>query len=101
MPRDGLDMRVPTHLSAKKEYGWLQSGKRVELRNKDGLTHWGKQKYETAELIVEVPALQVGRNAKGETYRIKTTKVFTEAEYPGMGQIWAEAEGGNEKKTER
>ena len=37
------------------------------------------------EITIEVPAIQMGTNKLNERYRIGTSKVFTENEFPEIG----------------
>ena len=85
---DRVDTTRPTEFRGNSEYALTQSGKRVKLRDTRGLTHRGKQVYQTPELTVEVPATQEGVNASGEQFQLETVKVYTEVEFPEMGELF-------------
>ena len=85
---DRVDTTRPTEFRGNSEYALTQSGKRVKLRDTRGLTHRGKQVYQTPELTVEVPATQEGVNASGEQFQIETVKIYTEVEFPEMGELF-------------
>ena len=88
MPIDRIDPTTQTEFRGNSEYGMTQSGKRVKLRDTRGLTARGKQVYQAPELTVEVPAIQEGTNASGEQYTLDTVKVYTEVEFPEMGELF-------------
>ena len=74
------------------EYAFTQSGNTVRLRNPDGgLTARGREMYQEPEITVEVPAIQMGTNKLNERSRIGTHKVFTENEFPEIGEIFRRA----------
>ena len=85
---DRVDTTRPTEFRGNSEYALTQSGKRVKLRDTRGLAQRGLQVYQTPELTVEVPATQEGVNASGEQYEIETVKVYTEVEFPEMGELF-------------
>ena len=85
---DRIDTTQATEFRGNSEYAVTQSGKRVKLRDVRGLTKRGQQVYQSAELTVEVPAIQEGVNAKGDTYSLDTVKVYTEVEFPEMGELF-------------
>ena len=85
---DRIDSTRPTKFRGNSEFATTQGGKRVRLRGPQGLTERGKQVYQTAELTVEVPATQEGVNAKGDQFELETYKVYTEAEFPEMGELF-------------
>ena len=88
MDTDTLNRNVQTYFRGNSEYTFTQTGNVVRLRNADGsLTERGKQMYTTPEITVEVPAIQMGTNNLNERYRIPTYKVFTENEYPEIGEV--------------
>ena len=89
MNTDTINRNVRTYFRGNSEYTFTQTGNVVRLRNSDGsLTKRGEQVYESPEITVEVPALQVGTNKLNEQYRIPTHKVFTENEYPEIGEVF-------------
>ena len=49
--------------------------------------------YQNPEITVEVPAIQMGTNKSNERYRIPTYKVFTENEYPEIGEVFRGTSG--------
>ena len=62
---DRIDTTRRSEFRGNSEWATTQSGKRVKLRDPRGLTKRGQQVYQSAELTVEVPAIQEGVNAKG------------------------------------
>ena len=94
LPTDAINRTARTFFRGNSEYTFTQSGGIVRLRKTDGsLTERGKQMYTTPEITVEVPALQVGTNKLNEQYRIPTYKVFTENEYPEIGEVFRRTPG--------
>ena len=85
---DRVDNTRPTEFRGNSEYAMTVSGKRVKLRDIRGLTARGKQVYQAPEITVEVPAIQEGVNAKGDQYQLETVKIYTEAEFPEMGELF-------------
>ena len=96
LPADRVDSTVRTELRGNSEYAVTQSGKRVRLRTPQGLTGRGQQVYTRPEITVEVPAIQEGTNAKGDTYELETTKVYTENEFPEIGELFRRARSQEE-----
>ena len=93
---DAINRTVRTYFRGNSEYTYTQTGNVVRLRNSDGsLTERGKQMYTNPEITVEVPALQVGTNKLNEQYRIPTYKVFTENEYPEIGEVFRGTPGSD------
>ena len=87
MNTDTINRNVQTYFRGNSEYTYTQTGNVVRLRNSDGsLTKRGEQVYETPEITVEVPALQVGTNKLNEQYSIPTYKVFTEMSTQRLGR---------------
>ena len=90
IPLDRVNPSIRTEFRGNSEYSITQQGRRVKLRNARGeLTERGKQVYQAPEITVEVPAVQRGRNSKGDIFAVETTKVFTEAEHPEIGRVFA------------
>ena len=89
LPSDRIDTTVRTEFRGNSEYAVTQSGKRVRLRTPQGLTGRGQQVYQTPEITVEVPAIQEGTTTKGDTFELETTKVYTENEFPEIGELSA------------
>ena len=54
--------------------------------------------YTQPEITVEVPAIQMGTNKLSERYRIPTYKVFTENEYPEIGEVYRNTFGTDAHK---
>ena len=54
--------------------------------------------YTEPEITVEVPAIQMGTNKLNERYRIETHKVFTENEYPEIGETFRNTPGNDVTK---
>ena len=54
--------------------------------------------YTQDEITVEVPAIQMGTNKLNERYRIETYKVFTENEFPEIGDIFRSTPGNDVAK---
>ena len=89
LPTDRLNKTARTVFRGNSEYAFTQSGGTVRLRKADGsLTERGKEMYTQPEITVEVPAIQMGTNKLSEQYRIPTYKVFTENEYPEIGEVY-------------
>ena len=96
---DRLNKTVRTVFRGNSEYTTTQSGNLVRLRNADGgLTARGRQMYTEPEITVEVPAIQMGTNKLNERYRIETHKVFTENEYPEIGETFRNTPGNDVTK---
>ena len=96
MNTDAINRNVRTYLRGNSEYTYTQTGNVVRLRNSDGsLTKRGEQVYENPEITVEVPAIQMGTNKLNERYRIPTYKVFTENEYPEIGEVFQRTSGSD------
>ena len=96
MPLDRLNKTVRTVYRGNSEYAFTNSGNTVRLRRADGsLTQRGTEMYQQEEITVEVPAIQVGTNKLDERYRIPTYKVFTENEFPEMGEVFRNAAGND------
>ena len=93
---DAINRTVRTYFRGNSEYTFTQTGNIVRLRNSDGsLTERGKQVYTNPEITVEVPAIQMGTNKLNERYRIPTYKVFTENEYPEIGEVFRRTPGSD------
>ena len=96
LPTDRLNKTVRTVFRGNSEYAFTESGATVRLRNPDGgLTARGAQMYQQPEITVEVPAIQMGTNKLNERYRIETYKVFTENEFPEIGEVFRNAAGSD------
>ena len=96
LPTDRLNKTVRTGFRGNSEYAFTESGGMVRLRNTDGgLTARGAQMYTQPEITVEVPAIQMGTNKLNERYRIETYKVFTENEFPEIGEVFRNAAGSD------
>ena len=54
--------------------------------------------YTQPEITVEVPAIQMGTNKLNERYRIETYKVFTENEFPEIGEVFRNTAGSDVAK---
>ena len=91
LPADRVDTTARTEFRGNSEYAITQTGKRVRLRTPQGLTARGEQVYQRPEITVEVPAIQEGTNKAGYTYELETTKVYTENEFPEMGEMFRAA----------
>ena len=85
---DRIDTTRAPEFRGNSEWATTQSGKRVKLRDVRGLTKRGQQVYQSAELTVEVPAIQQGVNVRGDEYELETIKVYTEVEFPEMGELF-------------
>ena len=89
LPLDRLNKTVRTIFRGNSEYAFTETGNTVRLRNADGsLTQRGRDMYNSEEITVEVPAIQMGTNKLNERYRIETHKVFKESEYPEIGETF-------------
>ena len=96
---DAINRNVRTYFRGNSEYTFTQTGSVVRLRNSDGsLTERGKQMYTNPEITVEVPAIQMGTNKLNERYRIPTYKVFTENEYPEIGEVFQGTSGSDQER---
>ena len=93
---DGVDTTARTEFRGNSEWATTMAGKRVRLRGPQGLTARGHQVYQRPEITVHVPATQEGTNKVGDTYEIETTKVYTENEFPEMGELFRS--GANEQE---
>ena len=99
LPTDRLNKTVRTIFRGNSEYAFTESGATVRLRNPDGgLTARGREMYTQPEITVEVPAIQMGTNKLNERYRIQTYKVFTENEFPEIGEVFRNAAGSDVAK---
>ena len=93
-PRMAVDNTQRTFFRGNSEYAMTQDGRQVKLRNAQGeLTERGKQVYTQAEITVEVPAIQVGAGKLGK-FELETTRVYTEAEYPEIGDMFRRHDDG-------
>ena len=98
-PRRQLDSTQRTFFRGNSEYGMTQDGREVRLRTAQGeLTARGKQFYTAPQLTVEVPAFQIGTGRLGE-FSVETTRVYTEAEYPEMGDVFRQHDDGTNTAT--
>ena len=71
----------------------------MKLRGSQGqLTARGKELYTQPELTVAVPAWQIGMGKLGE-FRLETTWVYTESEYPQIGEVFRRHDDGTNTAT--
>ena len=91
LPADRVVPTLRTEFRGNSEYGVTQSGKRIRLRTPQGLTGRGQQVYTRPEITVEIPAIQEGTNAKGDSFELETTKVYTENAFPEIGELFRRA----------
>ena len=99
LPRNRLNKTMRTVFRGNSEYAFTESGSTVRLRNPDGgLTARGREMYTQDEITVEVPAIQMGTNKLNERYRIETYKVFTENEFPEIGETFRNTPGNDVAK---
>ena len=100
-PRIQIDNTQRTFFRGNTEYAMTQDGRQVKLRNAQGdLTARGKQVYTQAEITVEVPAIQVGTGKLGK-FELETTRVYTEAEYPEIGDMFRRHDDGTNTAANR
>ena len=93
-PRRGIDATRRTYFRGSSEYAQTQDGREVRLRNAQGeLTVRGRQFYTQPEITVEVPTWQLGTGRLGQ-FRLQTTRVYTESEFPEIGQLFRAADDG-------
>ena len=58
------------------------------------LTARGRQYYTQPEITVEVPAFQLGTGRLG-AFRLETYRVYTEAEFPEIGELFRDDDDGS------
>ena len=90
-PRQGIDFTRRTVFRGNSEFATTVSGAEIRLRTPSGeLTARGREYYTDPEITVEVPAFQNGLGRLG-AFRLRTTRVYTEFEYPTLGENSASA----------
>jgi len=93
-PRQGIDPTRRTVWRGNSEFAVTQDGREIRLRTGRGeLTARGKTYYTQPELVIEVPARQVGVGRLGE-FSINTTRIYSEAETPDIGVLFRRDDNG-------